>query len=146
MLQHSDAFVFLVQPATWPTRRLSRPAEHGEAWHAKCAGHRRGQVSWTIEQLRERARDSITKFVRSGRRAFTRLCELLSYLDGDYKDDKTYAALRALLGDAQVPRTIWPFLPACFPWWCRTGEVSCAKNARVILEKPFGATWYRRAN
>ena len=58
---------------------------------------------WTVEQLRERARDSITKYGGGvDDEAFARLCELLDYLDGDYKDDRTYAALRAKLGDAGV--------------------------------------------
>src|SRR5271169_1934160 len=59
---------------------------------------------WTIEQLRDRARDSITKFGGGvDEAAFARLCELLVYIDGDYSDDKTYAQLRAKLGNALCP-------------------------------------------
>src|SRR5215471_3708930 len=58
---------------------------------------------WTVDQLRERARDSVTKHGGGvDPDAFPRLCEL-QYLDGDYKDDKTYEELRARLGDAQLP-------------------------------------------
>ena len=62
---------------------------------------------WTVEQLRERARDSVTKYGGGvDEEAFPKLCELLSYIDGDYKDDKTYAALRAKLGEAQTPHAL----------------------------------------
>ena len=71
--------------------------------------------------------------------AFPKLCELLSYIDGDYKDDKTYAALRAKLGDAQFPTHYLAIPPTMFPVVVKgLASSGCAKNARVILEKPFG--------
>ena len=59
---------------------------------------------WTVDQLRERARDGIIKFGGGVDEAPSRrLCELMDYIDGDYSDDKTYAQLRAKLGNAQAP-------------------------------------------
>src|SRR5579863_4196214 len=95
---------------------------------------------WTLEQLRERAHDSIMKHGGGvNDEAFQKLCELLDYLDGDYKDDKTYAALRAKLGNAQLPTHYLAIPPSMFPVVVRGLEKSgSAKNARVIVEKPFG--------
>ena len=88
----------------------------------------------------ERARDSVTKFGGGeDPEAFPKLCELLSYIDGDYKDDKTYAALRAKLADAQSPTHYLAIPPSMFPVVVQgLASSGCAKNARVILEKPFG--------
>ena len=62
---------------------------------------------WTLEQLRERARDSITKLGGGvDEEAFSKLCELLSYIDGDYKDDKTYAALTRPTGRRAVSHAL----------------------------------------
>jgi glucose-6-phosphate 1-dehydrogenase len=95
---------------------------------------------WTVEQLRERARDSVVKYGGGvDQEAFQKLCSLLSYVDGDYKDDKTYTELRTRLGDAQYPAHYLAIPPSMFPVVVRGLEKSgAAKNARVILEKPFG--------
>jgi glucose-6-phosphate 1-dehydrogenase len=95
---------------------------------------------WTTEQLRERARDSIQKYGGGvDEAAFGRLCELLTYLDGDYKDDKTYAELRSRLGDAKLPTHYLAIPPSMFPVVVRgLAKSGSATNARVILEKPFG--------
>jgi glucose-6-phosphate 1-dehydrogenase len=95
---------------------------------------------WTVDQLRERARDSVMKFGGGvDPEAFPKLCELLAYIDGDYKDGKTYTTLRAKLGDAQFPTNYLAIPPTMFPVVVKgLMESGCAKNARVILEKPFG--------
>jgi len=94
---------------------------------------------WTVEQLRERARDSITKHGGGvDEEAFARLCELLDYVDGDYKDDKTYDALRSKLANAELPTHYLAIPPSMFPVVVRGLAKCCANNARVILEKPFG--------
>ncbi len=95
---------------------------------------------WTVEQLRERARDGIIKYgggVDEG--AFQKLCELMDYIDGDYADDKTYTQLRAKLGNAQAPAHYLAIPPSMFPVVVKgLGQSGCATNARVIVEKPFG--------
>jgi glucose-6-phosphate 1-dehydrogenase len=95
---------------------------------------------WTIEQLRERARDGITKFGGGvDEAAFQRLCELMEYIDGDYGDDKTYAQLRAKLGAAQSPTHYLAIPPSMFPVVVKgLAQSGCATNARVVVEKPFG--------
>jgi glucose-6-phosphate 1-dehydrogenase len=95
---------------------------------------------WTIEQLRERARDGITKFGDGvDEAAFKKLCDLLIYIDGDYNDDNTYAQLKAKLSTAQAPTHYLAIPPTLFPVVVTgLGKSSCAKNARVVIEKPFG--------
>jgi glucose-6-phosphate 1-dehydrogenase len=95
---------------------------------------------WTIEQLRQRARDGITKFGGGvDEAAFQRLCELLVYIDGDYGDDKTYSELRAKLGDARAPTHYLAIPPSMFPVVVQgLAQSGCATNARVVVEKPFG--------
>ncbi len=95
---------------------------------------------WTVEQLRQRARASVTEYGGGvDEEAFPKLCSLLSYIDGDYKDDKTYNALRAALGTAQCPTHYLAIPPSMFSVVVRgLAKSGCATNARVILEKPFG--------
>src|SRR5215216_6688376 len=59
---------------------------------------------WTVEDLRERAREAI---VASGERldpqVFERLAARLSYLAGDFADQTTFERLAARLADARRP-------------------------------------------
>ena len=95
---------------------------------------------WNLDQLRDRARDGITKFGGGvDEAAFAKLCELMQYIDGDYSDDATYAALRAKLGNAESPAHYLAIPPTMFPVVVKgLAQSGCAKNARVIVEKPFG--------
>ena len=71
--------------------------------------------------------------------AFKKLCELMDYIDGDYADDQTYATLRTKLGKAQSPTHYLAIPPMMFPVVVKgLAAAECAKNARVIIEKPFG--------
>ena len=58
---------------------------------------------WNRDQLRARARDSLEKHGGVDPAAFDKLCGLLRYVDGDYKDAATYQSLRKELGAAQRP-------------------------------------------
>jgi glucose-6-phosphate 1-dehydrogenase len=95
---------------------------------------------WTIERLRERARDGITKFGGGvDEAAFAKLCELMQYIDGDYNDPNTFVQLRNQLGPAECPANYLAIPPTMFPVVV-TGlaKASSAQNVRVIIEKPFG--------
>ena len=52
------------------------------------------KAGWGLEQLRERARESVTKHGGLDRDAFAKLSELLRYVDGDYADPRTFESLR----------------------------------------------------
>jgi glucose-6-phosphate 1-dehydrogenase len=141
MPQISDAFVFFGATGDLAYKKIF-PALQSMIKHGTLDAPIIGvaKSGWTVEQLKERARDSVTKYGGGvDPEAFPRLCELLSYIDGDYKDEQTYTALRAKLGDAQLPTHYLAIPPSMFPVVVKgLASSSCAKNARVILEKPFG--------
>jgi glucose-6-phosphate 1-dehydrogenase len=58
---------------------------------------------WTLEQMRARARESVMEHGAFDPEAFAELEMRLSYVDGDYRDPSTYAALREALGDSRRP-------------------------------------------
>jgi glucose-6-phosphate 1-dehydrogenase len=97
--------------------------------------------SWTVEQLRERARDGIEQFGGGidDPAAFEKLAALMSYVSGDYRDDATFVALRDALDHASFPAHYLAIPPSLFPTVIRgLGSSRCAKGGRVIVEKPFG--------
>lgn len=95
---------------------------------------------WTINELRDRARDSIEKHGGGvNEHAFEKLLTLLRYVDGDYSDPATFAALRTELGDSKRPAHYLAIPPSLFGTVVEAlGASGCANDARVIVEKPFG--------
>src|SRR5262245_28390209 len=97
------------------------------------------RAGWTLDQLRARARDSVDKHGGLDPAAFGKLCTLLRYVDGDYQDPATFAALREQLGPARHPAHYLAIPPALFGVVVgQLGQSGCARGARVIVEKPFG--------
>ena len=97
------------------------------------------KAGWTLDQLRKRARESLEKHGGVDEAAFAKLMQLLNYIDGDYRDLATFKKLRELLGKAQLPTHYLAIPPSMFATVIENLDVSgCAKNARVIVEKPFG--------
>jgi glucose-6-phosphate 1-dehydrogenase len=97
------------------------------------------KAGWKLEQLRARARDSLEKHGGVDPGAFDKLCGLLRYVDGDYNDFTTYEALRKELGSTQHPAHYLAIPPVLFGLVVeQLGKSGCAKNARVVVEKPFG--------
>jgi glucose-6-phosphate 1-dehydrogenase len=95
---------------------------------------------WKVDQLRARARDSLEKHGGGvDPAAFDKLCGLLRYVDGAYEDPATFQAIRKELGAAARPAHYLAIPPVLFGEVVeRLGEAGCAKDARVIVEKPFG--------
>jgi glucose-6-phosphate 1-dehydrogenase len=94
---------------------------------------------WSLDQLKDRAKDSIQKHGEFDQQTFDRLCSLLHYVDGDYSDTATFDALKKELGTAQRPAFYLAIPPALFgPVVEQLGKVHCAENARIVVEKPFG--------
>jgi glucose-6-phosphate 1-dehydrogenase len=97
------------------------------------------RAGWTLDQLKARARDSVEKHGGLDPAAFARLSELLRYVDGDYQDPATFAALRKELGPARRPAHYLAIPPALFGVVVeQLGKSGCSRGARVIVEKPFG--------
>ena len=94
---------------------------------------------WTLEQLRARVRDSLAQHGPIGEAVYTRLIQLLQYIDGDYQDPATFAKLRQALGQASHPMHYLAIPPSLFGSVVTAlGASGSASNARVIVEKPFG--------
>src|SRR5271163_3812640 len=58
------------------------------------------KAGWGLEQLQERARDSLEHHGGIDTAAFARLKELLRYIDGSYEDLDTFKQLKTALGNA----------------------------------------------
>jgi len=97
------------------------------------------KAGWDLDKLKARARDSLEKHGGVDAAAFNTLCGLLRYVDGDYEDPATFAALRQALGAAQRPAHYLAIPPALFALVVsQLGKSGSANGARVIIEKPFG--------
>jgi glucose-6-phosphate 1-dehydrogenase len=98
------------------------------------------RAGWTLERLRARARDSVEK--HGGvvdEAALATLLERLRFVDGDYREAATYVSLREALGAAKRPAHYLAIPPSMFATVVEGLEqAGCARDARVILEKPFG--------
>src|SRR5262249_4583677 len=98
------------------------------------------KAGWDLERFRARARDSIEKHSQLDQRAFDKLSGLLRYVDGDYNDPATFAALRQTLGSAERPAHYLAIPPVLFGLVVeQLGKSGCANGAHVIIEKPFGS-------
>jgi glucose-6-phosphate 1-dehydrogenase len=98
------------------------------------------KAGWNLEQLRARARDSLVKFGGGvDPVAFDKLSRLLQYVDGDYADAGTFEQLRQALGKATRPLHYLAIPPSAFGTVVAGLKRSgAARNARVVVEKPFG--------
>ena len=136
----SDALVFFGASGDLVYKKIF-PALHAMA--------RRGRLDvpvigvarsdWTLEQFRARARESVEQHGGVDEAAFAKLRDRLRYVRGEYGDQATFAALREQLGGARRPLHYLAIPPSLFETLVEgLGKSSCARNARVVLEKPFG--------
>jgi len=72
------------------------------------------KAGWSLDQLRERARQSLEKHGGVDTAAFSKLMELLNYIDGDYPIRPRSINLASCCARRSFRPIIWPFLPACF--------------------------------
>jgi glucose-6-phosphate 1-dehydrogenase len=94
---------------------------------------------WTLEQFWGRARESIERHGRFDEVTFSRLRERLRYVRGDYGHPATMEKLRRELGAAKRPVHYLAIPPSLFETVVRgLGGSGCARDARVVVEKPFG--------
>ena len=94
---------------------------------------------WTVEQFRARARQSIERVGAVDESAFVRLASNLRYVQGEYESPNTYVALRSALGSAAHPLHYLAVPPTMFePVILGLGASGCSRNARIVVEKPFG--------
>jgi len=97
------------------------------------------RAGWTLEKLRERARDSLEQNGDVDNDAFAKLSAQMQYVDGDYKDPATYKRLKQALGSATRPLHYLAVPPSMFGAVAQgLAQAGCAKDARIVVEKPFG--------
>ena len=123
---------------------------HKMIYPALCALERRGRLNvpvvgvsrtkWSIKQFRARVADSIATHGRpADRKALPKLLERLRYVSGEYHKPATYAAMRRELSKVERPTHYLAIPPSVFPVVVRgLARSGCAKNARLVVEKPFG--------
>ena len=138
--QNSDAFVFFGATGDLAYKKIF-PALHalfrGGRFDVPIIGVARG--GWNLAKLRERARDSVEHNGGIDDDAFARLSQRLQYVGGDYDDPATYEQLRQALNGASAPLHYLAVPPSLFATVVQgLARSGCAKNARVIVEKPFG--------
>ena len=92
------------------------------------------------DEVRKRVHDSVEK--NGGiddAAAFDKLLSLVRYVNGDYREPKTFDALKTALKGAKRPAHYLAIPPPLFETVIQSlGAAGLAKGARVIVEKPFG--------
>jgi glucose-6-phosphate 1-dehydrogenase len=97
------------------------------------------KAGWNLDQLKARAKDSLEQHGGLDAAAWEKLASLLHYVDGDYSDPATFAAVRKELGGAKRPAHYLAIPPALFEKVVeQLVQSGSAKDARMIVEKPFG--------
>jgi glucose-6-phosphate 1-dehydrogenase len=139
-IQHSDALVFfgatgdLAYKKIFPA--LQAMVKRGNL-NVRVVGV--AKAGWNLDQLRARAKDSLEKHGGVDPVAFEKLSGLLHYVDGDYQDPATFQGLRKELDGAQRPAHYLAIPPVLFETVVEhIAQSDCGRNARVIVEKPFG--------
>jgi glucose-6-phosphate 1-dehydrogenase len=138
--ERSDALVFFGATGDLAYKKIF-PALHSMM--------RRGELNipvigvakdpWTLDQLRERMKASLTENGHLDPATFDKLSARLNYVSGDYGDAATFTALRKALGAAKHPTHYLAIPPSLFAPVAKGLENSgSAAGARVVIEKPFG--------
>ena len=95
---------------------------------------------WTVEQLVQRARESI---VGTGEQldpaVFDRFAARLSYVSGDFTDAATYARVGEAIKGANNPVFYLEIPPFLFGTVVKgLADAGLTEGSRVVVEKPFG--------
>ncbi len=96
--------------------------------------------AWTVEQLREHARECIIGCGESlDSDVFDRFAARLSYVSGDFTKADTYERLKAAVGTPASPVFYLEIPPFLFgPVIAQLADAGLTTNGRVVVEKPFG--------
>jgi len=136
----SDAFVFFGATGDLAYKKIF-PALYAMVqrggFHIPIIGMAR--AGWSLDKLRERARDSVKQSGEYDEQTFAKLSALMRYVDGDYADPETFNKLKKALGLAKSPIHYLAIPPSMFASVVQgLQKCGCAENGRVIVEKPFG--------
>jgi glucose-6-phosphate 1-dehydrogenase len=95
---------------------------------------------WSVDDLKERARTSITGTGEPLDEAiFERLASRFSYIAGDFGDAETYKHVADVISEARTPVFYLEIPPFLFGTVIKgLHEAGLTGSARVVVEKPFG--------
>src|SRR5215469_6858230 len=112
---HSDALVFFGATGDLAYKKIF-PALQAmvKRGHLNVPVVGVAKAGWNLDQLRARAQDSLEKHGGVDPAAFAKLSGLLRYVDDDYQDPETFAALRRELRDAKSPAHYLAIPPVLF--------------------------------
>ncbi len=97
------------------------------------------RAGWNLDRLRDRVRASLENAGQIDEAAFSKLAAQLRYVDGDYEDPETFRRLKQALDDVSRPLHYLAIPPSLFDVVVQSlGSSGCARNAQVVVEKPFG--------
>jgi glucose-6-phosphate 1-dehydrogenase len=137
---HSDALVFFGATGDLAYKKIF-PALQSLARRGRLEVPIVGvaKSGWGRDQLVERARASVTEYGGLDKDAFEKLVSRLRYVDGDYGEKATFDQIKKELGGAKRPIHYLAIPPSMFPKVIeQLGNAGLAKDARVVVEKPFG--------
>jgi glucose-6-phosphate 1-dehydrogenase len=138
---HSDSFVFF---------GATGDLAHKKIFPALYAMTKRGHLKvpvigvaiedWSVEQLQARAEESIREHCDTvDTHALGHLLRSLHYVGGDYSHLDTFHHLRTAIDGSARPAHYLAIPPSLFGTVTENlSKSGCAKDARVIVEKPFG--------
>jgi glucose-6-phosphate 1-dehydrogenase len=96
------------------------------------------------EGLRKHARESLEDCMAQedeelDEATFKKLADSITYVQGDYKDPKTYEGVKQAMGDAKVPVYYLEIPPSLFALVVTSlAQAGMTESGRVVIEKPFG--------
>jgi glucose-6-phosphate 1-dehydrogenase len=95
---------------------------------------------WTVDDLRDRARESIEGTGESlDEEVFDRLAARLSYVAGDFSDSATFGRVAEEIKGASSPVFYLEIPPFLFGAVIKgLADANLTSDARVVVEKPFG--------
>jgi glucose-6-phosphate 1-dehydrogenase len=95
---------------------------------------------WTVDQLVQRARESITGTGEQiDEDVFARLAKRFRYVSGDFADSATYDRVANEIKDSEEPVFYLEIPPSLFAMVIKgLAAAKLTANARVVVEKPFG--------
>jgi len=137
---HSDALVFFGATGDLAYKKIF-PALQAMIKHGTLNVPVIGvaKAGWKLDQFKARAQDSLEKHGGLDPSAWQKLNSLLHYVDGDYADSATFAAMRKEMGSAVRPAHYLAIPPFLFEKVVeQLVQSGCSKGARMIVEKPFG--------
>jgi glucose-6-phosphate 1-dehydrogenase len=104
-----------------------------------------GRTDWSDDDLRQHAREAVERrFEEKGEGeidedVFKKFADSLSYVQGDFDDFDTYRRLKDAISGAKHPVFYLEIPPSLFAGVVqRLGSAGLTKDARVVIEKPFG--------